>query len=253
MIFWEEDDGGENISGGSSSGEGEAQVKEAAQPSFDPKALAAEFGSVMREQFNERDAKQEKQKTFSPEEIANARKELGIFDPDDAWLTRFDNLETRKQAILEMRDAMLGSQNKITQAMLAQQHAQWEERFQPVAQMLTQREESERVSRFHSKYSELSDPKLQPLIHSVGTQLAQQGAFKGLTESQAFDKLAQGVESVFQTKNPGFKLSQTNGGKSSNEISAEPSGARGGGGQSNGGAKPDSPNGLFGPVKSSKR
>lgn len=253
MQFWEEDDGGENISGGT--GEETEVVTEQKPAGLDPKAFAQEFGEVIAKKFQERDNTQQQQQKDRPptaEERAAARKSFGMVDIDDEFLTQFDNLETRKSALQKYTDRIYESMGNIQAAMLAKQNQAWEERFTPVQQMLTQREETERVSRFHKSYPDLADEELQPLISGVGQKLAENGAFKGLSEAKAFDVLAKGVESVMKHKNPQFNLTKTTNGKSSNEIPVESSGGRGGGGQAGVGVKPDSPNGLFGPVRVKK-
>lgn len=252
--MFEEDDGGESISGGS--GEGEAPITtQQPAPSLDPKAFAEQFGEVIAKQFKQRDDSQEQrsqQRQPTPEERAAARKQFGMVDIDDETLAALDNIETRKGTWQKLVDRIYESQGNITAAQLSRLNQAWEEKFAPVTQMLTQREESERVSRFHTKYPDLANENMAPVLQGVGAKLAEQGAFKGLTESQAFDVLAKGVESVIKHHNPLFVLKQTTNGKSSNEIPVETSGGRGGGAQASSGSKPDSPNGLFGPVRTKK-
>lgn len=254
MRMFEEDDGGENITGGSGEGETQTEIKPSTVQ-LDP-SVFDKFGEVIAKQFKQQDDSRQKEQAPrppTPEERAAARKQFGMFDADDAFVQKFGNIETQKQAIQEMVDRIYESQGNITAAMLAKQDQAWQDRFQPVHQMLTKREEDERVSRFHSRYPQLADPEMQAAISGVGQQLAKQGAFNGLPEAKAFEVLAKGVESLAKKYNPQFTLTAKTDSKSSNELAVEPSGARGGGGQAGSGVKSDSPNGLFGPVKSSKR
>lgn len=250
-LFFEEDDG--QFGGEGSTTESETQATQTqASLAFDAKSLAEQFGTVLKEQFQERDKKETQNRPPTPEERAAARAQFGMVDIDDGFLTEFDNLETRKTALQKYTDRIYESQSKITQAMLARQQAAFEERLKPFEEQLVQRQVAEQMSRFHGKYPQLANENLAPVIQAVGTKLAEQNAFNGLSESAAMDKLAEGVASVLRISNPSFSLTTKTNGKSSNEIPTETTGSRGGGGHASGGVSPDSPNGVFGPVRSKR-
>lgn len=228
MLFLEEDN--DNTGGGS---EPSQQSQAPAVSQFDPKAIATEFATVLDERDQKR--QQAQPKTYTPEEIAEARKALKFWEPDDAFITEFGNLETQKVAFGKLRDGLMAQNMEIVKALLEQERQQWRQQFEPVQKMLSQREEQERESRFYDGYPTLKEPKLKPVLTAVGTQLAQQGAFNGKTEEEAFAILAQGVESVLQVSNPEFKLSGASGGSSSaprnsNSIPVTSSGNGGGAG-----------------------
>lgn len=258
-FLFEEDDG-LGLTGGSGSGEQEekeTQVVENKSPSIDAKAFAEQFGEVLANKFKERDdnSQRQSQQNRQPtaEERALARKQFGMVDIDDETLAALDNLETRKGTWQKLVDRIYESTTNITEAHIARINKAWEEKFQPVEQHFTRSQIEAQASRFHKAYPDLADENLAPILAGVGAKLQEQGAFNGLSESQSFDKLAQGVESVLKYKNPQFTLTKNNtSGKSSNEIPVESSGGRGGGGQTGGSVKADSPNGLFGPVKARK-
>lgn len=249
--MWAEDDGG-NLQGGS--GEGETTQTTEAKPTqvtLDPSAFD-KFGEVIARQFKSQDdSRQQQNRQPTPEERAAARKQFGMVDIDDTTLAELDNLETRKGAWQKTIDRIYESQHNITAAMLAAQNKAWEERFAPVNQYFTQTQEDARVSRFHKGYPQLSDENLAPVISGVGQKLAEQGAFKNLTESQAFDVLAKGVESVIKHHNPSFSLTKNNT-KSSNEIPVEGNGSRGGGGNSGGAKAPSQAASILGLIPSKR-
>src|SRR4029077_3144504 len=112
MMFWDADDGGGD--GGVDSGESSrgidvfegtgppqktAPKEESApapehetRPTVDARQLAAEFGHVIGQHF------QPPPKEITVEE---AEKLLNVWKPTKEWLARYDNIETRDQAIAE--------------------------------------------------------------------------------------------------------------------------------------------------------
>jgi len=227
-------------------------------PTIDASAFAKEFGSVIAEQFKQRDSAQPKAPPTEAE-LAAARKNLNFWEPDDTFLQEFGNAETQKAAILKMRDGMMGQFVTIAKALLEQQNESWNGKFQPVQQMLTQREEAERESRFHTTYPVLAKPELKPMIAAVAQQLAAQNKFQGLNEAQAFAALASGVETVIKSTYPEFTLGASapaNQGRQGNGIPSSSTGSGGGGGagasRGNQASKPIAAQ-ILGPVRAPKR
>lgn len=167
----------------------------------DAAELAKQFGSVIGEHFKQQQQKPE-EKPLTPEE---AKKLLNVWEPDDAFVQKFGNLETQKAAIVEMRDALLKQFDTVAQMRLNEFRHTVETRLTPVQQMIEQQQAQAREDRFHSKFSQLAKPELRPLIQAVGNQLASAG--KTFTDEESmFTALANGVEKVIQATTPGFKL-----------------------------------------------
>lgn len=233
----------EPISSGEGDGEGageaanESSANEEQQAiktpaAFDPKEFAREFGSTFASQFQETQKKQEQsQKQMSPEE---AKKALNVWEPDDAYFQRFGNLETQKSAFLEMRDGLIKQMDTIMQARQYQADQQWKEKFEPVAQMLTQRQQAEQISKFETAYPSLAKPGLSDMRSAIGQRLQQTGAFQGKSEPEAFDILANAMASSIKEVYPDFSLgtfqqNTSRAVRSGNGITPSSTGSGGGG------------------------
>src|SRR4029077_15584822 len=70
--------------------------REASSPTVDARALAHEFGSVIGQHFQQQPPPQ---RQITPEE---ARKLLNVWEPSNEWLAKYDNLETRTNALAEL-------------------------------------------------------------------------------------------------------------------------------------------------------
>lgn len=242
-IFMEGDEGGGFGSEGGgldpgSEGEGSSAPPAApARVQFDPESMK-QFGSVIAEQF--KSVQPKAPKTYSPEEIAEARKALKFWEPDDAFIQEFGNLETQKSAFAKLRDNQLNMTVEVVKAMLAEQNQSWEQKFTPVQKLIEQRNQQEQIARFESTYPALANPKLSDFRESVGQKLAAAGAFNGKSESEAFDILAKAMEDTIKSVNPEFTLGErapsARSVRNSNAISPSASGSGGGGsGGGNGG------------------
>lgn len=216
-------------------------------------ALAEKFGGVIASQFKQPQGSAQP-KVYTPEEIAQVKRDLKFWETKPEFLQKFNNLETQQQAFDEFAQGIFEQAKNVTQAMLAEQHRIWQEQFQPVHQMLTQRQEAERETRFYQQFPTLSAPEFKPVIAGVAQHLASQGAFNGKSESEAFTILGRGLEQVFQKTNPTFKLDNPKPqARNGNAIPSTTIGSGGGGG--NGGAKPATNDAvaILGPVRATTR
>lgn len=213
--------------------------------------LAKQFGEVLGQHFKPvpgENGAGTPAKPLTPEEIAKAQKDLNFWEPDDAWLARYDNLETRRAAILEMRDGQMKQFVTIARALQAQQNEEWSQRFDPVSKMISERQEAERETRFHMAFPQLAAPELRPVIAKIATDIHASGGFNGLDETKAFAKIATAVEAVAKQFNPNFKLSA--GAAASPTKKSTPSSSNGlptitnGGGGSGGGNGDDRTSGV---------
>lgn len=222
--------------------ESEETEIETPPPAFDHKALAAEFGNVLRETIK-KGGDDEESETKKPLTDEERDKLLGKLNIDDAFIARLDNIETRGAALKELHDGMVKYADAIGQVRIAQVKKELVEAFRnelnPIVQAHAQQQAEAQMSRFSGTYKQLGNPKLRPLIHSVASQLASAGqTFK--TESQMFAAIAKGVEAVIQTHNPGFKLTAASAAKTTSNPNSLPntsSGAGGGAGKGSGGDK----------------
>lgn len=231
-------------------GEGDAERSEARETdspeiksqsaAFDPKEFAKEFSSAFTNEFVSKTQKEPEQKQISPEE---AKKLLNVWEPDDNYFQRFGNMDTQKAAFLEMRDGLIKQMDTIMQARQYQMDQQWKQQFEPVQQMLTQRQHQEQIDKFEKAYPSLAKPSLSDVRTTIGQRLQASGAFKDKTEPEAFKILAEAMASVAKEFDPNFSLetSASNNSKTSrngNSITPSSLGSQGGG--SGGGGNSDS-------------
>lgn len=235
-------DNGEASGAATASGEASGAASGAAAPvtapataTIDPKAFAMEFGTVLAQHSQAQQARQP-QAPLTPEQIAQAQKELNFWDPDDTFLKEFGDIATQKQALLKMRDGMGKQFITIVNKMLQERDQQYQGQLAPLRQMQEERALQERESRFHVKYPALADSKLQPMVQGAIAHLNNLKAFENKTEDQAFELLGKFIEDGFRVHNPQFSLGAPApaGTRSTNSIPVTSSGSGGTG--SNGGS-----------------
>lgn len=202
----------------------------AAAPAFDAAAMASAFAGALKESGYVPPQPQQ-QKVLTPEE---AKKLLNVWEPDDAFVQEFGNLDTQKAAFGKMRDFFIKQADTITQLRMQEFQQQMESRYAPVQQYVTEQQAVSRETRFNTSFPDLAKPELKPLLGSVIQGLAAQGALDPKDEGKTFKTIASAMEKVIQTQNPNFKLSpagttptaKTNG----NALRPTTGGSGGGGG-----------------------
>lgn len=209
-------------------------------PAFDPKVFAQEFGKTFAETHAAATAKPEA-KPLTPEE---AKKLLNVWEPNDAWYAKYDNLETRKAAIAEQRDALIRQADTVAQIRMQQMREELMKEFTPLRESFQRQEVQARQERFGVAWPALAKVEMAPIVSAVTQGLVQEGKTFA-NEKAAFDEVAKRVEVVMQQSNPAFKLSvgavplqkpKPNGG-----IPVTTPGAGGGGG---GGGNASAPKGA---------
>lgn len=209
----------------------------------DAKSLVAEFFKQNPASVPGAGAK-ETEKPATPEEIAEAKKQLKYWEPTPEFVAKFGNLETQQAAFSELRDGLMTQFVTIVNGLLKQQHQQWDERFTPVQSMIAERQEAERETRFNTAYPELATDSAKQIMAVVGQKIHAAGGFAGLSEKDAFAKLAKESEKFIQGFNPAFKLSGAVQVSPKTKKSSTPAGGipvtsnGGGGGGGNGGSAP---------------
>jgi hypothetical protein len=219
-LFWDADDGGDG--GGMATeessrgldvfeGDGPAAKPEAAPeppererearaPTVDAGELAERFGHVIGQHFK-----------APPKEITveEAKRLLNVWEPTKEWLARYDNLETRDQAIAEQRDGLIRQADTIMRYRMNEMQQAMEQRYGPVIGYMQQQEAAAGEHRFSQTFPQLNHQSLRPLLFSVAQSILASGTrFSG--ERELFTAIARGVESVIKVSNPQFSL-ESNG------------------------------------------
>lgn len=174
-----------------------------AAPTFDASAFAKEFGKEIGTVLSTQQQQRPLVKELTTEE---AKKLLKVWDPDDTWYAKYDNLETRKTAVAEMRDALVIQSDTLAQHRMNEMREGLLKEFQPALTYMEQHQAAQREERFGKKYTDLSKPELRPLLTAVAQELVKSGKTYQ-DENLLFEDIAKGVEKVIQVTNPDFKLS----------------------------------------------
>jgi hypothetical protein len=210
--------------------EHDPQVPARSEPEqFDPSKFAKEFGQTVAESL--KTAKSAEEPPMTKEEAA---KLLNMWEPDDTWYRDYDNLETRKDAVVRMRDGLMRQADTIAQLRMQEALQGLRDEYAPKMTMIEEHANMQREARFHGTFPQLSKPGLQPLIEAVTDNLVKQG--KTFTEEgEMFKAIAKGVEAVIKETNPEFKLETAgsipaNQGRERNQIPVTTPGAGGGAG-----------------------
>jgi hypothetical protein len=177
------------------------QAKPEAQPLVDARHLAHEFGNVLGQHFK-----------APPKEVTveEAKRMLNVWEPTPEWIAKYDNIETRNQALAEQRDGLIRQADTIMQYRMREMMGQMQERYGPVVEYMQQNEARAGEYRFAQTYPQLSAPGLRPVLFAVSQNLLQQGV-QFRSEREMFETIARGVEAVVKVNNPDFKLG--NGGR----------------------------------------
>jgi hypothetical protein len=263
-MFLQEDTGGGgggDIGGGGESqgasvfeggsGGGEAQQREAPAPSrgearVDARELAQEFGNVIGQHFQHSQAPQQPQMT-----VEEAKRLLNVWEPSQEWLAKYDNLESRIPALVDMRDGFIRQADTIAQYRMNELLGRMQQTYGPVVQYMQTQEARAGEYRFKDSYPELAHDNLRPLLFAVSQNLLAQGIpFR--SERELFSAIANGVEAVIKVNNPEFRLGSGNGSQgplrqqgqqpAQGSIPVTTPGSGGGGGR--GGTGPPKPRGL---------
>jgi len=226
---------------------GAAPVKPAATPqqvTLDPASFAAAIKAAGLGQQTPSAPVTEPNKPLTAEQIAEARKALNFFEPDDAFFTEFNNMETQKQAFTKLRDGLTQQFATMMQAYFQDQRGQILQQVNPALEFVSKHQEQKRMEAFDGAYPDLAKPELRPLMNFAADQLRKQG--KTYDDQNAlFADVAQGMAAIIQTQNPEFKLSAPGSSPvkktNPNAIKPAPSGGGGGGG---GNANADAASGV---------
>lgn len=206
-VFEEPGQGSQEGRGGP---EGEAAGPGSARPvqgpqgpaMVDARALASEFGQVIGQQFRP------PPKEMSVEE---AKRLLNVWEPSKEWLAKYDNLESREQAIAEMRDGVIRHSDTITQYRMREMMDRIQQAYGPVVEHMQMEQARAGEGRFKEAYPELAVEGVRPLLYAVSQNLLGQGV-QFRSEREMFQAIASGVEAVIKVSNPEFKLNGGNGG-----------------------------------------
>jgi hypothetical protein len=201
------------------------------KPGFDT-SFAKELGATIGDSLRPVLEKKVAEKELSPEE---ARRILNVWEPDDSWYATYDNLETRKDAVIAMRDGLLKQFDTLTQLRLQEAIDAFKGEISPQLKEVQTLAELQREERFNKGYPQLAKPELRPLITAVAQDLVNQNK-RFTTEGEMFKALAGGVEALLKNTNPDFKLEtgdvKASSGRSNNAIPTTTPGSGGSVGRS---------------------
>jgi len=220
--------------------------REPSSPTVDARALAQEFGSVIGQHFQ---PQAPPQRQITPEE---ARKLLNVWEPSNEWLAKYDNLETRTNALAELRDGLIRQADTIAQYRMREMMDGMQQTYAPVMQYMQQQEARAGEWRFKQAFPDLGHENFRPLLFAVSQNILAQGVpFR--SEQELFTAIANGVEAVIKVNNPDFKLGNGSGnpapaqrkqGRPAPGAIPVTSPGSGGGGGVRGGQGPPRPRGL---------
>ena len=207
----------------------------------DADALASKFGDALGKHFpKSADQASAQPKQLTPEE---AKKLLNVWEPDDAFLQEFDNIDSKKAAIAKMRDYFIKQADTLAQVRMQDMQERMEKQLETKYGHISKHYEAEsakgRQTRFETKYPDLAKPELSPLLQAVATGLQAQGKTFDSEES-LFDELAKGVEAVIKVNNPEFKLTAAQAAAIKQQPNRIPVTTPGSGGAASGTGKPAS-------------
>ena len=160
---------------------------------------------------------------------AEINKLLKKFEVDDAFVEKFDNMATKKQALQELVDRAAEHGEMRAQVHTYGEVSRVEQTYAPRLAAFEQFQAEQREARFNSRYPELANPALRPLIGAVAQQAFATQKFAD--ENAAFESIAKGAEKLIQTNAPTFKLAASKKATSNpNELPTVSAGSGGGGG-----------------------
>lgn len=168
----------------------------------------------------------------TPEQIAEARRQLNYFDVTDEFLTKFDNLETRKASLEAFRDGIVKHivtvMNHLRENDRETYTKQFDERLTPLQSLIQERQASERQSRFNERFPQFAG--LGDHVNAAITHLSAKRAFEGKDEAASFKVLAEFLAGQAKSFNPNFVLEdRANGASASSSRSSNSLPVTGGG------------------------
>lgn len=183
-------------------GDGAVEPKAPAEGGFDASKFAKEFGATLSETLKPVIEKASPEPPMTPEE---ARRLLNVWEPDENWFKNYDNLETRADAVTQMRDALIKQADTLAQMRMREMVDALREEIMPGLQSVSEAANQQREERFGSAYPQLANEAMRPLIRAIAQDMVDNGkTFK--SEGELFKALAGGVEAVIKVNNPDFKL-----------------------------------------------
>jgi hypothetical protein len=194
----------ESGDGGSAPSKETAQQPQRAAPSgaearVDARELAQEFGHVIGQHF------QQQPKAEPQMSVEEAKRLLNVWEPSQEWLSKYDNLESRIPALVDMRDGFIKQADTIAQYRMNEMMQRMQQTYAPVIQYMQTQEAKAGEWRFREKFPELAHDNMRPLLYAVSQNLLAQGIpFR--SEEELFSAIATGVEAVIKVNNPEFKL-----------------------------------------------
>lgn len=208
----------------------------------DAAELAKQFGGVIGELFKKTEEPAPGKKKFDELSQEEREKLIDLWEPTKDWQTKYDNLETREEALKEMRNGITKSAATISKLRTDELREELNGTLEETRAFMRDMQNQAAEKRLAEAYPDLGKPELQPIVTAVSRNIVEKG-LKFKTEGELFTALAGGVEAVIRAggaKN--FKLSSgsnpgNNKPKAKQNPNAIPVTTPGAGGQAGGKAQ----------------
>lgn len=191
--------------------EGGAKPVTPAPVTIDPKAFEA-FGSSFAKTFTETQRANTPPAPPTPEQIAQARKELFFPEIDDNFIRDFGNVETQKASFEKFRDSLIKHVITVVNHLRTNDKAEFDtrftEKFTPLESLLAERTATENQAEFGRKYPQFSSPDHAPDVEAAIGYLREKGAFEGKDKAACFKVLAETLAGAAKRYNPNFVLEE---------------------------------------------
>lgn len=173
----------------------------------DAAELAKQFGGVIAEHFKKPEDPTPAKKKYDELSQEEREKLIDLWEPTKDWLTKYDNLETREEALREMRNGMAKSAATISKLRVDELKEELNGTLEETRAYLRDMQNKAAEERLAEAYPDLVKPELDLIVKAVTKQLIEGGA-KFANEKALFDALAEGVTSVMHAGGAtNFKLS----------------------------------------------
>lgn len=205
-----EQGGGDDKSGDDKTG-GDKKVKveepKVTSTVVDAVELAKQFGGVIAELYKKEEEQLPAKKKFDELSQEEREKLIDLWEPDKVWQTKYDNLETREEALKEMRNGITKSAATISKLRVDELREELGTNIAETRAFMRDLQNEAAEKRLVKAYPDLGKPELQPIVQGVTKQIVESGK-KFKVESELFDELAGGVEAVMKAAGvKDFKLS----------------------------------------------
>jgi len=162
---------------------------------------------------------------MSQEEINKLLKKPEI---DDAFLEKFGNITTQKEALLDFAERVAAHAEARAQLHTYGELQRLQAQFAPSLKAAEELAAKQREDAFYREYADLDKPELRQVVNALAPTILSSKKFA--SQKEAFESVAKGVERLIQSTTPTFKLN-AKGAKTTNPnaLPTQSAGTGGGG------------------------